>query len=474
MSLPMKGIHRAAALCGFFAFTLLSAGGVSADVQGELNQMFGNMTNYTAPGAYETARRGVLSGGSLKTRNKITDTPLVNFQPPSMQAGCGGIDMFAGSFSYINADQFVQTLRSVASNAGGYAFSLALDSMCSQCMQKISDLQKKVQDLNSLASNSCQMAQGLVTNTKSAFKDLMDKNDSTHSISEGQTDVFGAMSPANNSENKSAREKLAAANKLVQCKDKGNVLWCAMQKNSVSTYFSYADRSIQEAIMTLTGTIIIGEDAQAADNKGTSAQIIPYAPNPDFTLKILLSGTLSTPVKILKCDDDEFCSNPVPTDATIKGLAQQIEEAYNLPGGIIDKYALGTGTLNDTEKAIVASSHGTAMGPMVVNIVQKSPDIARTFVSQYSPLLAASMVNDLMVQMVGAAQTAVSTSLFPQAPEVQKLIETANARINREYMAVMTEKGGGLNGMIANYNQILTAIPPVYPVAVKSAQNRAH
>ena len=111
-----------------------SAATAHADVQSQLNTMFNNMSNTTAPGAYETASRGVLTGGSFRARNQIATTPLVSFRPPSVQAGCGGIDMFAGSFSYINAAQFVQTLRSVASNAvgvaSGYAFKLALKTMC--------------------------------------------------------------------------------------------------------------------------------------------------------------------------------------------------------------------------------------------------------------------------------------------------------------------------------------------------------
>ncbi|MDN4704685.1 conjugal transfer protein TraH [Vibrio parahaemolyticus] len=42
---------------------------------------------------------------------------LVSFTPPSWKAGCGGVDMFGGSFSFINAEQLVTMMRAVAANA---------------------------------------------------------------------------------------------------------------------------------------------------------------------------------------------------------------------------------------------------------------------------------------------------------------------------------------------------------------------
>ena len=93
-----------------------------AGLQEKMDSMFGEMSNITNPGVFETQRRGVISGGSIYVRNPMMTTSLVNLQTPSWKAGCGGIDLFGGSFSFINADQFVQLLRTVAANAKGYAF----------------------------------------------------------------------------------------------------------------------------------------------------------------------------------------------------------------------------------------------------------------------------------------------------------------------------------------------------------------
>jgi len=112
----------------------------------------------------------------------------VSFVPPSFSAGCGGIDLFGGSFSFINMNQFVDLMRAVASNAAGYAFQLAINAMCPDCGNVMSDLQKEVQQLNQMFSNSCQLAQGLVNDAASVLPDKVqsDMKMSTISFSKGE------------------------------------------------------------------------------------------------------------------------------------------------------------------------------------------------------------------------------------------------------------------------------------------------
>lgn len=142
---------------------------VHASLQQEMNSLFGRMTTVTHPGVYNSQRRGMITGGSVVSRSPIVQENLVSFVPPSFEAGCGGIDMYAGSLSFVNADQFVQVLRAVAANARGYAFQLALSAMCEKCSQQMETLQKKIQQLNQYFGNSCQLAQGIVNDTLSAY-----------------------------------------------------------------------------------------------------------------------------------------------------------------------------------------------------------------------------------------------------------------------------------------------------------------
>lgn len=435
----------------------------SANVQQELDNMFGSMSNVTEPGAYETARRGVLSGGSIRVRNKIMDTPLLNMRAPSAQGGCGGIDMFAGSFSFINADQFVQMLRSVAANATGYAFQLALSAMCNECLSNIASLQSKIQELNQQASNSCQLAQGLVNDTAAAFGAKRGSNASIKSTVEGVADVFSSSSPGSNASGKSASEMLAAAGKLEDCKDKGNVLWCALNSHSINSYFTYADTGIQEAIMSLTGSVIIGEVGQASDQYGQAAAITTLSPT-DIAFRTLLTGTGEGQVDVYKCDESTLCKSPTIQKVKIKGLAAMIDEAYTKSGGIIDKYIANEQSLTATERALVGSTMGTNMGGMIVQLVQKNRGAAASFVHRYSELIAAQAVNDMLQQMIAAANSASADPTFTEMKSVEKMITTAYDRAQKDYLATLNESGGGMNGMVSTFNSWMQAMPPTYTV----------
>ena len=82
-----------------------------------LDEMFDMYLNVTPGQAFETQRRGGMTFGSVVTRHRIVRPNLIAYTPPSIQGGCGGIDLYGGSFSFINKDQLNQALRSIASNA---------------------------------------------------------------------------------------------------------------------------------------------------------------------------------------------------------------------------------------------------------------------------------------------------------------------------------------------------------------------
>jgi conjugative transfer pilus assembly protein TraH len=79
----------------------------------QMTEMFDTMLNYTEPTAHLGQRRGVLTGGSLNARNRIMNESLWHFVPPSFDAGCGGIDLFAAAMTDTGFADPLQTLMSV-------------------------------------------------------------------------------------------------------------------------------------------------------------------------------------------------------------------------------------------------------------------------------------------------------------------------------------------------------------------------
>ena len=138
---------------------------VAANVGDSMDRFMDDMgaaANVTGPTAFEGQSAGYYSMGNVWTRFPQKTTNIANLQLPRARAGCGGIDIFAGSFSFINASEMVALLKAVANNAVGFAFSLAIDTICPECNKIMQEFSQKAQLMNELSINSCEMAQGLV------------------------------------------------------------------------------------------------------------------------------------------------------------------------------------------------------------------------------------------------------------------------------------------------------------------------
>jgi conjugative transfer pilus assembly protein TraH len=115
----------------------------------------GASANVTGSSVYQTQGRGVISGGGLSYRVPQANTNLFGFTPPGYKAGCGGIDLWAGSFSFINKDAFVAMLRNIGQNATGYFFQIALKTMAPDIDATLTELNQMVQKINQNNINSC-------------------------------------------------------------------------------------------------------------------------------------------------------------------------------------------------------------------------------------------------------------------------------------------------------------------------------
>lgn len=135
------------------------------DLQSSLNKMFngwGGASNVTAPGAYNAQTRGFLVGGRISARVPESYIHPFTFKEPSLTAGCGGLDIFGGSFSFINAQQLIATLKQVGMNAAGYAFQLGLEAVAPTISDALKTMRKWMNDMNALGANTCQAAKALV------------------------------------------------------------------------------------------------------------------------------------------------------------------------------------------------------------------------------------------------------------------------------------------------------------------------
>lgn len=452
----------------------------NANIQSQMDSMFESMSNVSSPGAYETATRGVISGGSMRIRNNIATAPVVSFRPPSVQAGCGGIDMFAGSFSFINAQQFVQTLRSVASNAvgvaSGYAFKLALNAMGPSVHNVIQNLQEIMQSMNELMSNSCQLANGLVTDTLTAFGAKTESKASVKNSVLGLGDNFESLFAVSKGA-KSSGENLAATGKDELCKEKGNVLWCEMQKRNTRTTFLYGSRQTEELIMSLTGSVVIEEFGDAADGKGQSRLVKHLEPKTNVDLKYLIEGKKGEKVSIYDCSPDPTgCIAYKDQEITFDGLASKIEKAFKGSSGgsvgIIRKWATNTGTFDAEEVGVISALQATGFSAMIQRLAQRSEQIAGSFVSSHSKLIAREATYSLAKSYLDSARSALAGSEMVDAlgEKPSDFIGKAYESLNTQYQTSMTEYGSDA-AMMADYKVKMEVMPAPAILSVLQAPN---
>ena len=154
------------------ALLLSTTSAMAADLNGEVNSMFsslGAVGNYTAPGAFKGQTFNTYTGGNLFLRSPNKTYQLAAIQFPSAKGGCGGIDVFGGSFSHISAAEFKNMLKNITAALPGIAFQLALEAV-SPLLGGLTKWAKGLETmLNNARVNSCETATALVSSAAEAI-----------------------------------------------------------------------------------------------------------------------------------------------------------------------------------------------------------------------------------------------------------------------------------------------------------------
>ncbi|RWR30429.1 hypothetical protein D2T29_12205 [Sinirhodobacter populi] len=417
--LALGGISAARSMATMFLAALVTVTTVSpsrADLQNELSNMLGVNVQVNNPTSVETSRRAGFFGGSVYVRGRVMSVNVLNFTPPSFSAGCGGIDMFGGSFTMINKEQFVALLRSVAQNAAGYAFHLALKNICEQCSTILANLQRVIQEMNAFTGNSCQLAKGIVNTGLDALEMSDVKGKQETAMTAGFADAFDAFWGSINS----AVSSLTATNAdgtTNYDKFRVNVVWEGLRENGVSGWFTYGDKSLMEALMTLTGTIIL--DGPANDTSGNASQNIQRViSGGGLSIRDILEGNESA--KVLQCNDSEKCLTTGYQTVEVVGIKRTISNALvglgpGDPSSILYRLINGTGTSDDSDAMI--GRLGT-YGTMLLELARNAPKgdtSAYTFFNEVKDIIAYEVVALFVQDAVSAVNQAISSKDYATA-----------------------------------------------------------
>lgn len=180
-------ISKSLILAAAMTIPLQTYAGIESDMANMFNSM-GVEANYTKGGAFHGQSGSHYTTGNLNVRAPVSNIQLANIQLPSISAGCGGIDIFGGAFSFVNKEQFVQFTRNLGNNAAGVAFDLALKALDPMIQDAIGGIRNIVNMINRANLNSCQMAQSIVGGVMGSMAESARSNCKASAVESGAVD----------------------------------------------------------------------------------------------------------------------------------------------------------------------------------------------------------------------------------------------------------------------------------------------
>jgi conjugative transfer pilus assembly protein TraH len=293
------------------AFTLAAVTAIvphpllAGDLNAEVNTMFNNLGaigNYTAPGAFRSQTFNTYTGGNLMMRSPNKVYQLAAIQFPSAKAGCGGIDVFGGSFSHISATEFKNMLKNITAALPGIAFQLALEAV-SPLLGGLTKWAKGLETwINNARINSCETAKAIVSTAAEA---------AGYSAQETCADL--AIEMGLESDRDAARRRCATdrTSILASARSSGDAnirnkapFVCNLTRKALQYTGAYLDDPERELIMSLVGTVIFYPEDANRDPE-------PIAPTLTSISQLLYGQAAGTGTDIvqhlLRCNDYTNC-----------------------------------------------------------------------------------------------------------------------------------------------------------------------
>ncbi len=389
-----------------------------ADVNGDLNSFFNNMgyaSNVTGAHAYQDQVAGYYSGGSMFVRAPSRNLQLAQISLPTMKAGCGGIDIFTGGFSFVSSDQLIGFAKNIMTNAAPYAFNLAMETYAPQIHSIYTEAQYWAQQFNQNNLSSCQAAQSLVggmwpQHTAAQRQICQDLGLQNHKFSDWaaarQGCGFAGQGDSTLDDLKNTPEGKKEISRNV------NIVWQSIMQNG----FLQNDTTLAQFFMTLSGTVVFDQDG----NPNTYPSLI----GDGSVLNALMNGGQAT---VYVCSDTKDCLNISTDGITIDPNSALTYRINQMLLDIASRYAQDQ-PMSPEEIGFVNS-----ISIPVVKFIQVSLESGNQIdTNQYAQIVAQDLLSQYLQGIINLVQESLSNSQFDDAKkEIDKNLAVATRQVQQ-------------------------------------------
>ncbi|MGR5299014.1 conjugal transfer protein TraH [Vibrio mediterranei] len=410
-----------------FVMVLILSPLAQASVNNQLGNYFdglGYNTNVTSPSAFKGQSANYFSAGGLSLKNPVSNLEIGQINLPAISAGCGGIDVYGGGFSFINAGQFKQFLQNVGHAAVPLALKMGIQTLTPQLASLLDELQDWASKFNNMSLNSCEAAQSLVDATgltslaqnagkemaciRSAIADGKDSADAKAQCSGG-----GATAEVAKAAKKSDYDQLPV---------NVNIAWKHIRKNN----YLAQDTELSELVMALSGTVIYDDQS----HKTTLPSL--YLQN-QKGIELLLKGGHGA--DIYHCDKTDTCLHPTKSTIDIdvqKAFYHQVETTLNAIAAAYKRDA----KFNDKEKAFLDITPLPVL-KMLTNVMESHEPVAN-YAHDYAQIITAKLLSRYLTDLLHLEMAAFTDSdNSKDAERIQRTIEKMQAYLDEAPKAAL-------------------------------------
>ena len=351
--------------------------------------------NVTQAGVMQAGGMNVVTGGGFVFKSPRREFSPFAVTPPSLRAGCGGIDIFLGAFSIPSREEFVSFLKSVGTALPGVAFQVALQVMAPDLNEIVGRYSDLIRGYTNRYTDSCTAAYSLLEDTgaKQAIeKAVLGAKNALRSSGEAAD-----QSEADRQVRDNGQKAIAKA--PVQKDSSGNVVDAAELNLTWSiinggSFKKGENQELKELMMTMMGTTVFtktgeGQDAVLQSTHYPGVDLLPI-----LFGEVRDGGTISR----LKCDETTRCLKLTSASTTDASVVDQLQNAAaNYRRAIRERNAA---LVSDKELMLLGATTGVPL-IRILNLASASrysgiaDDLVKIYVDAAAYELIAAAVNSL-------------------------------------------------------------------------------